>query len=95
MDTAALDLEHQPELTGVWDPDLGEHTYDFYRCQRCQRLITQPQLKRALTHTSVDGLRICPCGALKFSPTNPIWYEFLLPRAIAFAWARIRARVFA
>jgi len=84
-----VDLEHPPALTGRRDPVLGEHAYDFYRCQRCQRLITAPQLARALTPT--DGvLRICPCRGLKFSPTWPIWYEFLLPRVLAFAWTRIR-----
>lgn len=84
-----VDVEHPPELTGRTDPVLGQCAYDFYRCQRCQRLITAPQLARALAATK--ALRICPCGGLKFSPTNPLWWELcFLPRVWTFAWARAR-----
>lgn len=78
-----------PALTGRHDAELGDHAYDFYRCQRCQRLITQPEMRRAMRATKL--LRVCPCGALKFSPTNPLWYEYLLPRVLVFAWFRARA----
>lgn len=86
----SVDLEHPPALTGRTDPELGECTYDFYRCQRCQRLITAPQLARALAVQPDGTFRVCPCGGLKFSPTWPIWYEFLYPRVLTFAWQRIR-----
>lgn len=78
-----------PALTGYHTETLGAETYDFYRCGRCQRLITQPQLVAAM-HAQ-GGLRVCRCGGLKFSPANPVWYEYLLPRVLAFAWQRARA----
>lgn len=88
----AVDLEHPPVLTGRTDPVLGACAYDFYRCQRCQRLVTAPQLARALQRT--DKLEICPCGGLKISPTNPLWWELcFLPRVWVFAWQRAGERL--
>lgn len=79
----------EPALTGYQSEQLGAETYDFYRCGRCNGLITQLQLVAAMHQGK--ALRICPCGGLKFSPTNPLWYEYGLPRVWAFAWQRARA----
>ena len=62
--------------------------YDFYRCCHCYRLIPQPQLVRALEQR--DSAAVCPCGAVKFKASNPLWWEYLLPRVVAFAWERAR-----
>lgn len=86
-----VNLDAPPVLTGRTDPVLGQCAYDFYRCQRCQRLVTAPQLARALQRT--DKLEICPCGGLKISPTNPLWWELFLPRVLSFAWTRAGERL--
>jgi hypothetical protein len=65
---------------------IGEHVSDFYRCYRCYRLITLPQMVRALERQ--DQLAICPCGGAKFQTSHPLWYEWALPRVLAFAWQR-------
>lgn len=62
------------------------NTFDFYRCGKCNGLVTKPQIARALAQTG----EACSCGALKFSPTNPLWWEYFLPRVWSFAWLRIR-----
>jgi hypothetical protein len=96
MERAAFanDIPAEPAepLTGRKDKELGDCTYDFYRCGRCFGLITLPQMKWGC---SEEGqLRICPCGGLKFSPTNPKWWEFLfLPRVWSFAVKRLRGLV--
>lgn len=66
----------------------GEDWFDFYRCGECNRLITR--LQEAL------GMRtgsICKCGRRKYSPANPIWYEYLLPRVMLFALYRVFKRL--
>jgi hypothetical protein len=83
--TEPLPLE-PPELTGYTHPVLGEHTYDFYRCQRCQRLVTQREMILGLSQRS--GIAICPCGALKFSPTQVTWRDYRLEQVIRFARER-------
>jgi len=78
-------------ITESLDPLPGftpARSYDFYRCVRCTRVVTQPQMQRGLSATK--ALRICPCGGLKFQPTNPRWHEYFLPRVLAFAWTRAR-----
>jgi hypothetical protein len=63
--------------------------YDFYRCGKCGRLVTQPEMQRAV---GVGGTgRACPCGSLRYSPINLPWWGLLLPRVWHFALARVRA----
>lgn len=65
---------------------IGRVAHDFYRCDRCRRLVTQPEMVRAL---GPDGTgSACPCGGVKYRPTNLTARERLLPRVWAFAWAR-------
>lgn len=79
--------EPNPLPSGYQSAALGSDTYDFYRCFRCHRLLTNPEVVAGL---QVHPVKICPCGALKFSPTDPHWYEYVLPRVIRFAIARAR-----
>lgn len=62
--------------------------YDFYRCQKCNGLVTKPQMNRGL-----QTGKPCPCGALKFSPTNARWYEYFFVSVIIFAIQRLRGLV--
>jgi hypothetical protein len=66
---------------------IGKVAHDFYRCRRCQRLITQPELVRALGPAGRGSA--CPCGGTTYTPTNLTWTGRLLPRVWAFAIARI------
>lgn len=65
---------------------MSQSLFDFYRCGKCNGLVTKPEMIRCLDETG----RACRCGALKFFPTNPQWWEFFLPRVWKFAFMRIR-----
>lgn len=86
---AAVQLSPPQDLTGRSSKELGEHTYDFYRCERCTALVTEPQMIRGLANAS--KIDVCPCGGLQFRPTNPRPIEYLLPRVLVFALQRARA----
>lgn len=84
-----VNIEPEIPLTGYKSEELGDCTYDFYRCDRCAALVTKPQMAAGITDVS-KGIRICPCGGLQFHPTNPKVWEFLcLPRVWAFAAQRL------
>jgi hypothetical protein len=88
MTTNAANIEPELPLTGYHSQELGQCTYDFYRCDRCLSLITKRQMAAGLADVS-QGIQICPCGGLQFHPTNPKRWEFLfLPRVWAFAIER-------
>lgn len=59
--------------------------YDFYTCKRCGRLITDLEM-----NTKISGGKVCPCGGLRYSPTNMRWFHWFLPRVWVFAVQRIR-----
>ena len=91
QDAFGLSFAPPTDLTGQTTPELGEHTYDFYRCERCTAIVTRPQMVRGLANQT--GITVCPCGGLQFRPTNPHPIEYLLPRVIAFAWSRLLEKV--
>ncbi len=70
---------------------LGDSDADFYRCYKCQRLITRLEEIRAFSKRSKHPGSICQCGSPKYSPANPRWFEFFYPRVLLFAWYRLRA----
>jgi DNA-directed RNA polymerase subunit RPC12/RpoP len=72
---------------------LTDSDFDFYRCAKCQRLITRLDEVKSFSKGSRNPGAICPCGSPKYSPANPRWYEYLLPRVVMFAYYRIRAAV--
>jgi len=41
--------------------------YDFWRCQKCQTLVTKPQMDAGMAR----GRGPCPCGSLHYHPSNP------------------------
>jgi hypothetical protein len=68
---------------------LGESDFDFYRCYKCGRLITRIDEMVAFSKKSKTKGNICHCGSPKYSPANPKWNEYFLPRVIFFALMRI------
>lgn len=69
---------------------LGESVYDFYRCQACHTLITRVEEMDFFDSTSSRYSKVCvSCGYRRYHPTNPVWWEFLLPRVMKFAVYRI------
>jgi DNA-directed RNA polymerase subunit RPC12/RpoP len=69
---------------------LNAEDYDFYRCYKCGRLITRVDEILFFAEASKTAGQPCPCGSKKYMPTNPLWWEYLLPRTIRFAYYRIR-----
>lgn len=62
--------------------------YDFMRCGKCGRLITHLEMVRAIGPKGTG--KACPCGALKYAPSNLVWYDWLKPRVLYFACQRLR-----
>ena len=60
--------------------------FDFYRCYKCNRLITKLEEIVARTITG----QICPCGSRKYTPSNLPWWGWFLPKVWIFAYRRIR-----
>ena len=52
--------------------------YYFYRCRKCQGLITRLQMRDALTR----GPEMCACGSGMIGPTNPLKWEWLKPSVL-------------
>jgi hypothetical protein len=52
--------------------------YYFNRCRRCNGLVTKLMILNAMK-TRAD---VCPCGSGMFGPTNPIKWEWILPRTL-------------
>jgi len=67
--------------------DSIKSNYDFWRCHRCQRLVTKVE-EHALMATG----KFCPCGSDRAHPANLPWYGWFLPRVWVFAYLRLRGR---
>lgn len=66
-----------------------QETYDFYKCQKCGRIVTALEFAAAL---GVAGTgQACPCGALRFAPINITWREYRQPQVIRYARAQFGA----
>lgn len=52
--------------------------YYFNRCRRCNGLVTKLMILHAM-QTRAD---VCPCGSGMFGPTNPVKWEWVLPRTL-------------
>jgi hypothetical protein len=84
-----ISIGREPKLQPTIPKRIGmvdKNTFDFYRCGKCNGLITKPEMSDALDRSG----KPCRCGALKFSPTNPLWWEYFLPRVWVFAWMRVK-----
>ncbi len=64
---------------------IGTVAHDFYRCKRCTRLVTQPEMARALLAGRGSA---CPCGGTSYAPANLTPRDWGLPRVWIFAVAR-------
>ena len=64
---------------------MSDGLYYFNRCRRCNTLITKLQLKRAFASSG----EICRCGSGMFGPSNPLWYEWLLPRVLKMSFYQV------
>ena len=70
--------------------NLGEADFDFYKCQKCGRLITRIEELAAFTPGTKSYGQICPCGNKKYHPVNMRWFHWFLPRVLRFAYFRAR-----
>ena len=53
-------------------PDYVD-SYDFYRCMKCNGLITHMQME-----DRVSSGKVCDCGALKYAPVNLKWWQYFM-----------------
>ncbi len=78
-----------------------QSTFEFYRCYKCNRLISMLDESRALKGEAYPGGpkvqepdgKVCPCGSPKYQPTNLCWYDWFLPKVWKMAWLRWRGIV--
>jgi len=66
--------------------------YDFYRCYKCDRIITRDEEKGAYSMANsgkTDRVSICPCGSMKFSATWPVTTWSVLPWQCDSEWLRV------
>lgn len=77
-----------------FDPanDPAARAYDFYRCYSCRRIITRQDELRVFARANGDGLRICACGSLRYSPSWPVGLEWIRPHVAGFVVKLILAR---
>ena len=76
------------ELNQIARPEMpGPDSYDFYRCSKCNRLLTRPEELAAFK----TG-KLCPCGSMRYEPCDMRWYHWLLPRVLKFVWERYHGR---
>lgn len=68
---------------------VDRRAYDFYRCYACHRLITSPEMDEGLHPAPGQSPRVCPCGSMRFSPSDLQWYDWLKPRVLYFAYLRV------
>lgn len=73
---------------------LGSPRFDFYRCGRCHRIMTQLEVIRRIERGKSAAL--CTCGSLEMAGTGPgggvRWYHFLRPDVMLFALLRVAGR---
>jgi hypothetical protein len=88
-----MSAAEQTDTTGfTLKPEVSQLCeYDFMRCGKCGRLMTKPEMQKALGLGS-DG-RACPCGSLKYLPVNVRWFDWMRPRVLSFAYHRLRGTV--
>jgi len=69
--------------------------YHISRCESCGRLLTKIEIveRLAAAHAGGAWTGLCPCGASRFRPSNPKWWEYLLPRMIRLAFEVWRGNV--
>jgi hypothetical protein len=70
--------------------EVDRESFDFYRCNRCGRLITKLEEIAAFTPGHPMEGRICPCGSTHYRPANMAWWDWIWPRVWRFAWFRWR-----
>lgn len=65
-------------------------SYDFYRCNSCQGLLTNPEVKAALGPEGTG--HPCGCGGTHLRPCNLPWWGWAFPKVWVFAVARLRGQ---
>jgi hypothetical protein len=63
--------------------------YYFYRCRKCQGVITRLQMQHRLQF----GPEMCPCGSGMIGPTNPMGYEWLKPAVLWMTLLKLLGRL--
>lgn len=72
-----------------------EHSFDFYRCYKCMRVFTREQEWSSLAKMNAQPFGrsgICACGSMKYSPTWPVFWEWLKPGVLRYTLKCVLAR---
>lgn len=71
----------------------GRH--DFYRCVKCQTLFTQQHERERMMELTDNEALFIHCTSLRYQPTLPYWWEWLLPKTQLYAMKVLLARAVA
>ena len=72
-----------------------KHSFDFYRCYKCNRLFTREQEKYMfswMTKNPEVQPKICSCGSMKYSPSWPTFLGWIKPSVIRYVFKLVLAR---
>lgn len=75
---------------------FGPGVHDFYRCEKCNTLFTREYEKIRLSEFSTTRSKsYIHCNSLRYAPGTPLWYEWLKPSVLKYAFKVVMARVVA
>jgi NAD-dependent SIR2 family protein deacetylase len=69
----------------------SDTTFHVNRCTKCSRVVTKLEILDRLEGRK--ALPICPCGSNSIRPSNPLWWEYFLPRMIRLAFGVLTGTV--
>lgn len=69
----------------------ADTTFHINRCTKCGRLITKTEVLDRLEGRK--PLPTCPCGSNSIRPSEPLWWEYALPRVMILAYKVWRGTV--
>jgi len=65
----------------------SDGNYDFYRCFSCGRVITRAREREVFNMLDNERfIRVCQCGSMKYTPSWPSYFEWLLPRVLSYVY---------
>ena len=94
-----MSFSDYPEIEKI-SSDVGKRMHDFYRCYKCNRIITREEERNIWEEADAgiveeNKVSICKCGSAKYSPALPVDEEWRKPNVLRYTVKLILARAVA
>jgi len=94
-----MSLKDYPLISGIVE-DVGKRLHDYYRCYKCNRVITREEEREVWAEATAgimaeNKVSICKCGSGKYSPALPVDEEWRKPNVLIYTVKLILARAVA